>query len=285
MILPGLLYFIVFRYVPMGGISIAFQEYDPFLGFLDSEWVGFSHFTRLFSEPDFYSLFSNTLILSFLNLAFFFPVPIMLAVLLNEVRRAMFRRSIQTLVYMPHFLSWVVVVAITTILLGSQDGAVNDLLSDGGFQRIDFMTDPDYFRSIYVLQNIWKEAGWSAIIFLAALASVDPTLYEASVVDGASRWRQIWSITLPALRSTIIILFILRLGNVLDIGFEHILLMQNTSNYRVADVFDTYIYRNGILQGDFSYTTAVGLFKSVIGLVLIVGANKLARRAGEEGVY
>ncbi len=285
MILPGLLFFLLFRYLPMGGIVIAFQEFDPFLGYKESPWVGMAHFERLFTDPEFWMLLRNTLILSGLNLFLFFPAPILIAIVLNEVRLVWFRKSVQTVIYMPHFLSWVVVVGITVILFSTQDGGINQLLASWGLPRIELLTDPEYFRIVYVLQNVWKEAGWNAIIFLAALASIDPTLYEASVVDGAGRWRQLWHITLPALRSTIIILFILRLGHVMDIGFEHIYLMQNSLNREVSEVFDTYVYRTGIIQGAFSYTTAVGLFKSVIGLALIVLFNRLSKKIGEEGVY
>jgi putative aldouronate transport system permease protein len=271
--------------VPMAGILVAFQDFNPFAGFLQSEWVGFAHFERLFGEPDFLRLLRNTLILSALNLFLFFPAPIVIAVLLNEVRRAWFRKVVQTVIYMPHFLSWVVVVGITVILFATQEGAVNKGLVNLGLAPLEIMTDPAYFRGVYLIQNIWKEAGWNAIIFLAALAAVDPTLYEAAVVDGASRWRQVWHVTLPALRTVIVITFILRLGHVMDIGFEHIYLMQNTLNLSVSDVFDTYVYRTGVLQGEFSYTTAVGLFKSVVGLILILIANRASKRIGEEGVF
>ncbi|TBL74652.1 ABC transporter permease [Paenibacillus thalictri] len=285
MVIPGLLFFLIFRYLPMGGIVIAFQDYNPFAGITGSEWVGFAHFERLFGEADFWSLLGNTLILSALNLFLFFPAPILIAVVLNEVRMQWFKKFVQTAIYMPHFLSWVVVVGITIVLFATQEGAVNKALASSGLARLEIMTDPDYFRILYVLQNVWKEAGWNAVIFLAALASVDPTLYEAAVVDGANRWKQMWHVTLPALRSTIIILFILRLGHVMDIGFEHIYLLQNSLNLSVSDVFDTYVYRTGVLQGEFSYTTAVGLFKSVIGLVLIMIANRWSKKTGEEGVY
>ncbi|WP_240762830.1 ABC transporter permease [Paenibacillus thalictri] len=285
MILPGLLFFIIFKYIPMGGLIIAFQEYDPFEGFMGSAWVGTEHFQRLFTDPDFWMLLQNTLILSALNLFLFFPAPIVFAVLLNEVHKAWFRKTVQTIIYMPHFLSWVIVVSITVVLFATQDGGINNLLDSMGYERIELMTSPDYFRFLYVGQNIWKETGWNAIIFLAALAAVDPTLYEAAVVDGANRWSQVWHITLPALKSTIIILFILRLGQVMELGFEHILLLQNPVNMNVADVFDTYVYRNGVLQGNFSYATTVGIFKSVIGLILIVAANRLAKAFGQEGVY
>lgn len=285
MILPGLLFFLLFRYLPFGGIVIAFQDYSPFLGFSGSEWVGAEHFQRLFQEPDFWRLLGNTLFLSALNLVFCFPAPIAFAVLLNEIRLRWFRKGMQTIVYMPHFLSWVVVMGMTISLFATQEGAVNKLLADLGLGRIELLTDPVYFRYVYVFQDMWKESGWGAIIFLAALASVDTTLYEAAVVDGAGRWRQIWHVSLPALRTTIVTLLILRLGHVMDIGFEHIYVLQNSLNLSVSDVFDTYVYRTGVLQGEFSYTTVVGLFKSVVGLILIAVANKCAQRFGEEGVY
>ncbi|TDF98727.1 ABC transporter permease [Paenibacillus piri] len=285
MILPGLLYFIVFKYVPMGGVIIAFQQFDPFDGFLKSDWVGLDNFRRLFGEQDFVRLLNNTLLLSCMNLVLFFPAPIVLALLLNEARIAWFRKLVQTVVYIPHFLSWVIVVSLTILLFSVQEGGVNKLLADWGFEPIPLLTDSGYFRFLYVSQSIWKEAGWSAVIFFAALASIDPTLYEAAVIDGASRWRQMWHITLPGLRTTIIILFILRVGYLMDTSFEHILLMQNPTNLQLSDVFDTYVYRIGILQGDFSYTTTVGLFKSVIGLSLILIVNRIAKKFGEEGVY
>ncbi|NQX67001.1 sugar ABC transporter permease [Paenibacillus alba] len=285
MIAPGVLFFLIFRYLPMFGIAIAFQNYDPFDGFLHSDWVGLEHFRRLFSEQDFWILMRNTLAMSCLNLFLFFPAPIILALLLNEVRVKAYRKSVQTITYLPHFLSWVVVVSMTVIMFSTQDGALNKLLISWGWERFDLLTNPDYFRTLYLLQNIWKETGWSAIIFLAALASVDPTLFEAAVVDGASRWKQMLHISLPALKSVIFIMFILRLGQVLDIGFEHVLLMQNPLNMDVSDIFDTYVYRTGILSAQFSFTTAVGLFKSVVGLVLVIAANTLAKRFGEEGVY
>lgn len=285
MILPGFLYFIIFKYIPMGGIVIAFQQFDPFDGFLKSDWVGLDNFRRLFGEQDFLKLLSNTLMLSCLNLVLFFPAPIFLALLLNEARVVWFRKFVQTVVYVPHFLSWVIVVSLTILLFSVQEGGINKLLVNSGFAPIELLTDSDYFRWVYVSQSIWKEAGWSAVIFFAALASIDPTLYEAAVMDGASRWRQLWHITLPGLRTTIIILFILRVGYLMDTSFEHILLMQNPTNLQISDVFDTYVYRMGIVQGDFSYTTAVGMFKSVIGLTLILIVNRIAKRFGEEGVY
>ncbi|MEK3723125.1 ABC transporter permease [Paenibacillus sp. FSL H8-0034] len=285
MILPGLLYFLIFRYAPMGGILLAFKDFDPFDGVWASPWVGFKHFQTLFMEPDFWRLFSNTLILSALNLFLYFPAPIIVAILLNEARVKWFARTVQTIVYIPHFVSWVVVVGITIVLFASQDGGINKLLAENGYARLELLTHPDYFRGLYVFQTVWKEMGWGAIIFLAALASVDPTLYEAAVMDGAGRWRQMWHITLPALRTIVVLMFILRLGQVMETGFEHIYLMQNSLNLAVSDVFDTYVYRQGVLQGEYSFTTAIGLFKSAVGLLFVMAANKLATKFGEEGVY
>jgi putative aldouronate transport system permease protein len=285
MILPGFLYFLFFRYAPMGGLIIVFKEYDPIRGFLRSAWVGLEQFRKLFSEQDLSRLFVNTIILSLLNLFLFFPAPIILALLLNEVKQKWYKKTVQTIVYMPHFISWIVVVSITVLLVGTQDGALNRWLVINGMERVEIMTRAVYFRPLYVFQNIWKETGWSAIIFIATLATVDPSLYEASVVDGANRIQKILHINLPALKSTVIILFILRLGSVLDTGFEHIYLLQNPLNLRVSDVFDTYIFRMGIRTGQFSYSTAIGMFKSIVSLLLVLGADRLAKKVGEEGVY
>ncbi|WP_069201810.1 ABC transporter permease [Bacillus niameyensis] len=285
MILPGFLFFIIFKYVPMAGIVIAFQNYDPFQGFWGSSWVGLDHFERLFTTRNFWPLLANTMILSGLDIIFFFPMPIILAILLNEVRLKWFKVISQTIFYAPHFLSWVVIVAITVVLFATRDGGINMLLKDLGFNTIEPLTTPGGFRITWILQNIWQGTGWGAIIFLAAIAGVDPNLYEAASIDGAGRLRQIWHITLPAIRGVIIVLFILRLGSFMDIGFEHVLLLQNPLNMGTSDIFDTYIYRTGILMGNFSYTTAVGIFKGVVGLILVVGANKVVKKLGEEGIF
>lgn len=285
MILPGFLFFIIFKYIPMAGIMIAFQNYDPFLGFWGSKWVGFENFERLFTTRDFWPLMANTMILSALDIVFFFPMPIILAVLLNEVRIKWFKVMTQTIFYAPHFLSWVVIVAITVVLFATRDGGINILLRDLGFSTIEPLTTPGGFRMTWILHNIWQGTGWGAIIFLAAIAGVDPNLYEAASIDGAGRLRQIWHITLPAIRGVIIILFILRLGSFMDIGFEHVLLLQNPLNMQTSDIFDTFIYRTGILMGNFSFTTAVGMFKGIIGLILVVGANKTVKKLGEEGIF
>lgn len=285
MIFPGVLLFLIFRYVPMFGLFIAFKNYTPFRGVWKSEWIGFENFVRLFSETDFLLLLKNTLYLNLLDVFVGFPFPILLALLLNEVRIKYFKNSIQTILYAPHFLSWVVIVGITMLFLRTQDGGVNVLLNALGFDSINFLANSESFRFVWLFHNIWQGAGWGAIIYLAAIASIDPALYEAATVDGASRLRQMWHITLPSLKTVIVIMFILRLGNFIDVGFEHIFLLQNPLNLRVSDVFETYVYRQGLVQGDFSYSTAVGLFKSVVGLVMIVTANTIAKRLGEEAVY
>lgn len=214
--IPGILYFIIFRYIPMAGIVVAFQDYNPFLGLMGSKWVGFQHFKDFFTNPDFLKLLRNTLLLSFYNLIFFFPMPIILALLINEVRVSIYKRIVQTCVYVPHFISMVVIASITYVLLTTEGGALNQLIFHWIGQKIDFLADPRWFRTLIVSQTIWKETGWGTIIFLAALSGVDPTLYEAAIVDGATRWQQARYITLPAISSTIIILLILRLGSILD---------------------------------------------------------------------
>jgi putative aldouronate transport system permease protein len=285
MVLPGLLYFLIFKYWPMYGIFIAFKDYQPFLGFWDSPFVGLKHFERLFSDSNFIILFRNTMILATYNILFFFPLPIVIALMLNELRQEFVKRTVQTLVYIPHFMSWVVVVGIAYIFLTTEGGLVNELIVKLGGEKINFLASNDWFRFIVTAEVIWKETGWGTIIFLAALAGVDPQLYEAARMDGANRLRQMWHITLPAIRSTIIILLILRLGHFLDTGFEQIFLMLNAMNREVGDVFDTYVYSVGISQGQYSFSTAVGLFKSLVGLILVVLSNSLAKKFGEEGIY
>ncbi|WP_245809850.1 ABC transporter permease [Cohnella massiliensis] len=285
MLLPGVLYFLIFKYVPMYGLVMAFQDFRPGLGFANSPWVGLKHFERLFGEPQFWRLFRNTLLLAIYNLVFFFPAPILLALMLNEVRREKFKRFVQTLVYIPHFVSWVVVVGICYILFTTENGVVNELLYRLTGEKIPFLLSPEWFRTVIVSQQIWKEVGWGTIIFLAALTGVDMQLYEAARIDGASRLRQIWHVTLPAIRSTIVILLILRLGNFLDTGFEQIFLMLTATNREVGEVFDTFVYTKGLTQGQYSYSAAVGMFKSVVALALVLGANWTAKKFGQEGVY
>ncbi|ETT56067.1 protein LplB2 [Paenibacillus sp. FSL H7-689] len=285
LVLPGFLYFVIFKYLPMWGIIIAFQDYQPFLGIRESNWVGLENFTNFFSNPDFFRLLRNTLVLALYDLIFFFPAPIIIALLLNEIRVAFFKRTIQTLVYVPHFVSMVIIASITYVFLTPQGGVLYDLIAWITGKPIDVLSSPGSFRPLIIVQMMWKEMGWGTIIFLAALAGVDTEQYEASIVDGAGRLRRMWHITLPAIRTTIVILLILRLGNFLDTGFEQIYLMTNSLNRDVADVFDTYVYTVGITQGAFSYSTAVGLFKSVVGVILVLGSNKLAKKFGHPGIY
>ena len=284
MCIPGIVYFFLFRYLPMWGILIGFQDYNIWMGFSGSPWVGFKHFVNFFNSYSFVQLMVNTLILSLYSIVFAFPAPIILALFLNEIRKNWFKRTIQTMVYVPHFISWVIVASISFMLLNST-GPVNGLIALFGGEPVAFLTNPGSFRSLIIIQTVWKEAGWGTIVFLAALSNVDVELYEAATVDGAGRFRQVWHITLPAIRSTIIILLILRMGNVLDNGFDQIFLMSNAGNRAVSDVLDTFTYREGIINGYFSYTTAIGLFKSIIGMVLILGTNKLAKIAGESGIF
>lgn len=283
--LPGLIYFLIFKYFPVGGLVIAFQNYSPYFGIAESEWVGLEHFQRFFSNDDFFMLLRNTMMISLMNIVFFFPLPIILSIMLNELRSMALKRFVQTVIYIPHFLSWVLIAGLTFLMLSQSEGLVNKMILAFGGEPIGFLTNANYFWGLLTGQVMWKEAGWGTIIFLAAIAGVDPQLYEAAVVDGAGRFRKIWHITLPAIRNVIVILFILRMGSVLDVGFEQVYLMMNGAVSDVADVFDTYVYRNGVQQGQFSYSTAIGLFKSIVGIVLVVMANKLAKRFGEDGVY
>jgi len=283
--LPGALYILLFKYAPMWGLLIAFQDYNPYAGFWGSEWIGFKHFSELFQSQNFYIMLRNTFAINIFGIVFMFPVPIVLALMLNEVRHEVFKRVNQSIVYLPHFLSWVVVASMTFFILSTDVGIVNKLISDSGREPVPFLSEPNYFWALLTLQNMWKEAGWGTIIFLAAMAGVDPQRYEAAVVDGASRWRQIWHITLPAIRPTIIILLILRLGQMADVGFEQVILMTNPLVTSVSEVFDTYVYTVGILRGQVSVGVTVGMFKGVVGLVLVVLSNAIVKKMGHEGIY
>lgn len=285
MVLPGVLYFIIFKYFPMGGLIIAFQDYQPFLGILGSPWVGLKHFIRLFTEPTFFMLLSNTLILFALNIVIFFPLPIILSLMLNEVKNRYFKTAVQTVIYIPHFMSWVIIVSISYVFLTVDGGVLNEVIAGLGGEKISFLTSPEWLRPVYIGQIIWKELGWSTIIYLAAITVVDTQLYEAAEMDGAGRFRKTWHVTLPAIRPVIITLLILKIGSTLDLGFEHMYLLLNSLNREVAEIFDTYIYTAGLKNGQLSFSTTVGLFKGVVGLVLVVLSNKLAKKFGEDGVY
>ncbi|MFD1134758.1 ABC transporter permease [Paenibacillus urinalis] len=285
LILPGLLFFLVFKIAPMWGLLLAFQDYNPFLGFFSSEWVGFKHFSELFASSNFYIMLRNTFAINLIALVFHFPLPILLALMLNEIRHEVFKRINQSIVYLPHFLSWVVVASLTFFLLSTDVGIINKIIAGNGGETISFLSEPNFFWGMLTAQSMWKEAGWGTIIFLAAMAGVDPQRYEAAVMDGAGRFRQIWHITLPAIRPTIVILLILQLGSMADTGFEQILLMMNPLVRSVGEVFDTYSYTHGILKGDISVGVTVGMFKGIVGLILIVTANKVVKKLGHEGIY
>lgn len=282
--IPGILYFIIFKYVPLLGNVIAFQDFNIFQGIKGSPFVGWKHFSFMFRHEEFMNILKNTVLLSFYQMIIGFPAPLLLALLLNEIRLSTYKRTIQTLLYLPHFLSWVIVGGIFINIL-SLDGVVNQLTAMFGIHAKDFMTDKGFFRSIVVLSGIWKEVGWGMIIYLAAMSNVNPHLYEAAVVDGAKRWRQMWSITIPSIAPAIIILFLLRIGNLLDANIEQLLVMLNPLVRSVGEVIDTYVYRAGLMGGLFSFTTAIGLFKSLIGLVLVISLNQLSKRMTGEGIY
>lgn len=282
---PGVAYFLIFRFWPMWGAQIAFRDYVPFLGIEGSPWVGWKHFESFFTNPDFPRLLGNTLILAALSLFIAFPLTIVLALLLNEVRVSVLKRTVQTLVYVPHFLSWTIVVALTGLLFAIGTGPVSSLIDTITGSQGNYLADPGWFRPLIVMQDIWRNTGWGTIIFLAALAGVDQEQYEAALLDGAGRWQRTWHVTLPAIRSTIVVMLILQTGQILNTGFEQIYLMTNALNRHVADVFDTYVYYVGIQQGAYSYSTAIGLAKAIVGVILIFGTNWLAKRFGQAGIF
>ncbi|MDR1598267.1 MAG: ABC transporter permease subunit [Oscillospiraceae bacterium] len=282
--LPGLLYFLVFKYLPMWGVVIAFKDYVPFLGVLGSKWVGLKWFRYFFSNPIFTRLFGNTILLSLMNIVFFFPAPIILALMLNELRSARYKKAMQTLLYIPHFVSIVIVCSITYVMFNT-NGIVYKMTYALTGHSVGFLTSPSAFRPMIIGQTIWKETGWGTIIFLAALAGVDVELYEAAMCDGAGRLRQLWHVTLPAIRSTIVLLLVLRMGSVLDTGYEHLILMANAMNRSVSQTFDVFVYQQGIQGGQYSYATAIGLFKAVISVALVTSSNAMAHRMGEPGLY
>ena len=286
MLIPGALYFILFRYIPMGGLIIAFKEYSPFKGMWGSPWVGFGQFVKFFTANDFSRLLTNTLGISLLQLVLYFPAPIILSLFLNEVRHSGYKRVVQTLVYIPHFVSWVIVASLTYQLFNVTDGVFNVIYKAiSGGQTFDILSKPSAFWGLIVGQDIWRETGYGTIVFLAALSGVDQELYEAARVDGAGRWRLMWHITLPAIRGTIIMMLILRVGGIMNTGYEQIFLMRNDLNLAKAEVFDTYIFTKGIKSGQYSFTAAAGMFKSVVGMILVLLSDRIAKLFGESGLY
>jgi len=285
MLVPGIAFILIFNYIPMGGIVIAFKDFKFSKGILGSEWIGFENFRILFESRDFYRVLFNSLWLSLLQLVFQFPAPIIVAIFLNEIRHNGFKRVTQTIMYLPHFISWVVLSGIIMNFLSPSDGLVNAVVKMFGGEPIHFLVKPQYFRTIIISAEMWKGLGWGTIIYLAAMTAINPSLYEAATIDGANRFHKMKYITLPGISSTIVILLVLRLGYILSNGFEQIFLLYTPTTYSVADVFETYTYRIGLLNGRFSYATAVGLFKSAVGVVLILTSNRIAKLLGKKALW
>jgi putative aldouronate transport system permease protein len=283
-ILPGFLFFVVFKYVPLMGNVVAFQDYSPFRGIADSPWVGLENFAALFTDPEVAQAFKNTIVLSLLQIVFAFPAPIALALLLNSLASARLKNIMQSIVYLPHFIGWVIVIAIWTEILGG-DSLGSHLFASLGMGQVNVMTNPDTFPALVTSQVVWKEIGWGTIIFFAAISMISPELYEQAAVDGAGPWRRMWHITLPGMASVIALLLILRLGDVLTVGFEQLLLQQKAVGASTAQVLDTFVYYRGVIGGDWGLATAAGLFKGVIGTILVVSANRVAKRLGGQGVF
>ena len=285
MFLPVFLYYVIFRYAPMLGLSIAFKNYNAFLGFDKSPWVGFKYFQQFFNSIYLWRLVSNTLLINLYDLIFNFPAAIILALLLNEVQNRRFKKVTQTITYLPYFVSSVVIASMVVQFLSPSSGIINNLIAAAGGERQYFLTQPGAFRTIYTLMNLWKNIGWNSIIFLAAISGINGELYEACMVDGGGYLRRMWHITLPGIAGTIVVLLIMRLGHMMDAGFETILLLQNNANLETSDVIGTYVYRRGLKGGEYSYGTAVGMFQSVIGFALVIFANWLSRRYSETSLW
>lgn len=286
MMIPATVLLILFTYGPMYGIIMAFQDFTVFKGYTGSSFVGLKHFQRLFSDPLFYRLFKNTFMVGVLDFLFSFPAPLIFALILNEVRKVRFKSVVQSISYLPHFIPLVVMVGIIFELFGSY-GIINSLLSSLGMEPISFFTKSEWFLPLYIGSGVWKTIGWGSIIYMGALTNIDSTLYEAADMDGANRWHKMWHVTLPSLRPTVVTLFILNAGGIMQVGFEKVFLMSSPATpatYEVSDVLSTYVYRQGILNSDFSYSAAVGLFNNIVALLFVLLANKIAKKLGEEGI-
>jgi putative aldouronate transport system permease protein len=283
--LPVAVWYILFHYVPMYGIIIAFKNYNIFKGIVGSPWVGFLYFKQFFQSVFFWRLLRNTFLLSFYGLLFGFPAPILLALLFNELKNGLFKRITQTISYLPHFISTVIIVSMVVEFLSPDRGLINNIIALFGGEKIYFLGNPRYFRTIYTLMNIWRGVGWGTIIYLAALTGINPELYEAAIIDGCGHLRQVWHITLPGIVNTIIIMLIFRVGDLLSVGSEAVLLMYNPAVYETADVISTYVYRRGLVETQYSFASAVGLFNAAIGLILIGSTNALAKRYSETSLW
>lgn len=286
-ILPGLLYLIIFKYLPLMGLTIAFKDYQPSMGFsgiFTSEWVGLKHFHKFMGSYYFGEIMRNTLVISFTKFIFGFPVPILIAIMLNDIKNKHFKKFAQTVSYMPNFMSWVVVSGIILTIF-STDGAINNFLQSFGAQPISFLNQPKSFFILLIVSDIWKYAGWDSIIYFAAIMAIDPVLYEAASIDGAGKLKQIWHITLPGISSVIAITLILRMGGILEAGFEQILMLYSPAVYDVADVIDTYVYREGLQMANYSFSTAVGLFKSILAAIMVLVTNFISKKVSGEGLW
>ena len=284
LVLPVLLFYVLFAYKPMYGALIAFKDYTPALGFADSPWVGFDNFKRFFDGIYFGRLMKNTILLSFYNLIFGFPAPVILALLLNEVRNQKFKRLTQTITYLPHFISMIVVAGMITNFCMTT-GVINDIIAFFGGEATPLLQNPKYYRTIYVVSSIWQQVGWGSIIYLSALAGVDSQLYEAAAIDGAGKWKQMLHVTLPGIAPTIVIMLIMNIGQLMSMGHEKTILLYNPSTYETADIIASYVYRVGLIDQDWSYSTAIGLFNSVINLVLIILANRFSKKMTETSLW
>jgi putative aldouronate transport system permease protein len=287
-LIPGLIHLIIFKLLPVFGLVIAFQDYSVFKGITHSPWVGFKHFQELFAEPYFWKLVKNTFLLAGFNLVFIFPIPIIFALFLNEVRITLFKRFVQTVSFFPYFISSAVLVSIMYKFLSPEGGIVNQLLNAFGIKSIFFFAEPDWFRSLYVGLNIWQQFGYSAIIYLAAMTAIDPSIYEAAEIDGASRLQRVFKITLPSISSTIVVMFIMTIGQILTLDLDKILLMYNPSVYDTADIIQSYVYRQAFANAGFpkySFGAAVGLMQSVVAFVLVIAANKVSKKYSESRLF
>ncbi|MDQ0874782.1 putative aldouronate transport system permease protein [Paenibacillus sp. V4I3] len=285
MMIPGLVYYILFHYAPMVGTLIAFQNYNLMKGIWGSPWVGFDNFRVIFDNPEFLQIMRNTLLISVYKIVGNMVPDVILALMLNEVRVLWFKRAVQTITYGPYFLSWVIVYGLAFSFLAPGSGLISTFVRDMGWGQIDLLTNKDFFRPMLVLSEIWKNTGFGAIIYLAALASINQELYEAAVVDGAGRWRQLWHITLPGIRDVFVLLLIIRIGGILDAGFDQVFIFLNARVYDVGDIVDTWVYRYGFERLEFGVAAAMGVFKSLVGLILVIGANKLAKKVGGSGIW
>lgn len=285
LLLPAALYYVTFKYLPIYGMIMAFQDFKPVKGFFGSSWVGLEHFQRLFAARDFWRVFRNTFIISFYKLLLAIPLPIILALLLNEVSNRAFKRSIQTIIYLPRFLSWIVVSGIVYNLTRVQGGLVNGIIQAFGGEPIVFLADDRYFRALLAITDAWMMTGWRTIIYLAALSGVNPELYETAQIDGANRWKQTIHITLPSIKEVIAIILIISVGDIMRIGFEQVIAMYNPAVYEVADIFQTYVFRIGLLNAQYSYAAAIGIFNAVVAFVAVVAVNKAAKMLGTQGMF